>query len=172
MSWKTNNRTNNHWLNSKYAGIKVFKAVKNSFFSEYVYEPPPLDLYIKFSLKIYFMVFWGILFVQAFTIFVIDKIWVKTIPATCSMWERLIHAMEKSHFSFPYLNWHEGEGDCKEHMNRKNAVQHEVIVTTVVNLFFNMLMLIPLVILCKYELGEVQKLKPNLTIINHLSILS
>ena len=126
-----------------------FNVVKNSFCSENIYEPPPLDLYIKFSMQTYFLAFWGILLIQAFTIIIIDKIWIKTIPITCSWWKRFIHAMEKSHSPFPYLNWHEEEGDCKDHINRKNAVQHEVIVTTVVNLFFNMLLLIPLVILCK-----------------------
>ena len=38
-----------------------------------IYEPPPLELYTKFSLQAYFLMFWGILLVQTFAILIIDK---------------------------------------------------------------------------------------------------
>ena len=115
-----------------------------------IYEPPPLELYTKFSLQAYFLMFWGILIVQTFVILIIDKTLVKTIPQSATKWERFIHAIVKSHFPFPYVNWYEGFGDCKDHIKRQKAAQHEVLITMATNLFFNMTMLIPLVILCEY----------------------
>ena len=114
-----------------------------------IYEPPPLELYTKFSLQLYFLAFWGILFLQMLTIFIIDTVWARNIPQSATLWERLMHATLKSHFPFPYVNWHEGNGNCKDHIRRHKAANHEVLVTTAVNLFFNLIMLTPLVILCK-----------------------
>ena len=114
-----------------------------------IYMPPPLELYTKFSLQSHFLAFWGILFLQTVTIFIIDKVCVRNIPEMATNWERLMHASLKSHFPLPYVNWHEGDGNCKDHIKRHKAGNHEVLVTTAVNLFFNLIMLTPLVILCK-----------------------
>ena len=113
------------------------------------YKPPPLELYTKFSLQAYFLSFWVILFIQNLAIFIIDTLWVKTIPENTTLWERLIHAIVKSHFPFPFTNWHEAKGNCKDHVQKQKEAQHEVLVTTAVNLIFNMILLIPFVILCK-----------------------
>ena len=121
-----------------------FGIVDNS-----IYEPPPLELYTKFSLQSHFLAFWGILFLQTVTIFIIDKVCVRNIPEMATNWERLMHASLKSHFPLPYVNWHEGDGNCKDHIKRHKAGNHEVLVTTAVNLFFNLILLTPLVILCK-----------------------
>ena len=114
-----------------------------------MFEPPLLELYTQFSLQTYFLAFWTILFLQALVIFISDTIWVKTIPQNTTLWERMVHAIEKSHFPFPFTNWHKGSGDCSEHLNRKNEAQQEVLVTMSINLFFNMILLTPLSIFCK-----------------------
>ena len=119
------------------------------FFRQNIFEPPPLELYTQYSLQAYFFTFWGILFLQVIAIFVSDKIWVKTIPQNSTKWERMVHAIEKSHFSFSFFNWQNGNGDCHEHLKRKNEAQCEVLLTMAINLLFNMILLIPLVILCK-----------------------
>ena len=105
-----------------------------------IYDPPPLDLYTKFSLGTYFLAFWVLLLAQNITIAIVDKIWVKTIPQIATSWERLIHTIVKSHFPFPYTNWHEATGDCQDHIKRQKEAQHEVLVTMSINLIFNMLM--------------------------------
>ena len=115
------------------------------------YEPVPLEFYIKFSFFSYFMTFFGILFLQSFTICIIDIFWLKTITSNITIWERILHAIQKSHFPFPHKNWHEGNGSCLNHEKRKKLVQKEVLTATIVNLVFNMVMLIPLVILCKIK---------------------
>ena len=114
-----------------------------------IYKPPPLELYTKFSLQSYFFAFFGILFLQILTIFITDKTWTRNIPQSATLWERLMHASLKSHFPIPYVNWHEGDGNCDDHLKRHKASNHEVLVTTTVNLVFNLIMLTPLVILCK-----------------------
>ena len=117
-----------------------------------VYEPPSIELYTYFSLQTYFFAMWGLLFLQSLTIFIIDKILVKTIPKTASIWERFIHACQKSHLPFPYTNWYKTKGGCQDHVIQKKAVDQEVILATIVNLIFNMLLLAPLGILCKFIL--------------------
>ena len=115
------------------------------------YDPVPLEIYVHFSLLNYFMAFFGILFLQTFTIFLIDIFWLKSMPSTVTLWERILHAIQKSHFPFPYENWHDGDGSCLDHLKRKNLVRKEILMATIVNLVFNMVMLIPLVILCKIK---------------------
>ena len=115
----------------------------------YHYQPPSLELYTKFSLQTYFFAFWSILFLQALTIFVIDKIWIRNVPKSATLWDRTLHAVQKSSFPFPYTNWHQEKGTCYEHLKRKKAVQQEVLVAILINLLFNMILLFPLPIFCK-----------------------
>ena len=116
---------------------------------DYVYQHPPLECYTQFSLQIYFFAFWGILILQILTIFVIDKIWVRNVPKSAKLWDRTLHAVQKSSFPFPYANWHQEKGSSDEHLKRKQAVQQEVLVAILINLVFNMILLVPLPIFCK-----------------------
>ena len=116
---------------------------------DYVYQPPLLELYTQFSLQTYFFAFWGILILQILTIFVIDKIWIRNIPKYATLWDRILHAVQKSSFPFPHVNWHQEKGSCYEHLKRKQADQQEVLVAILINLIFNMLLLVPLPIFCK-----------------------
>ena len=95
------------------------------------------------------MIFWGILLLQSLTIFTVDKIWVKNIPQTTNLWNRILHSIQKSSYPFPYTNWHEENGTCLQHLKRKKLVHQEVLVTIIVNLVFNMILLFPLPIFCK-----------------------
>ena len=113
------------------------------------YDPAPLEIYVQFSFLNYFIAFIGILFLQTFTIFLIDFFWLKSLPLTVTLWERILHAIQVSHFPFPYENWYNGGGSCLDHVKRNHQVHKEILTATIVNLVFNMVMLIPLVILCK-----------------------
>ena len=114
-----------------------------------LYEPPSIELYTFFSLQTYFLALWGVLFLQSLAIFIIDKIWVKTMPGYTTLWQRFMHACQKSHLPFPHTNWYKAKGGCQDHVNRKKAVDQEVVLATIVNLIFNMFLLTPLTILCK-----------------------
>ena len=121
----------------------------NGPFSDYDYVPPPLELYTQFSLPAHFFAFWGILVLQTCTIFVIDKIWLKNIPNTATLWDRVLHSIQKSSFPFPYTNWHQEKGNCFDHLRRKQMVQQEVLASILINLIFNMILLVPLPIFCE-----------------------
>ena len=148
--------TNNSKLNSiskidrgqfMYSGaVSVGKPKPSTY-----YEPVPFEFYIHFSFLSYFLAFIGLLLLQSFTIFLIDIFWLKHMPSTVTLWEKLVHAIQKSHLPFPFTNWHEGKGSCHDHMKRKKLGEKEVLMATIVNLAFNMVMLIPLVILCKIK---------------------
>ena len=67
--------------------------------------------------------------------FVIDKIWVTNIPKRATLWDRILHAAQKSSFPFPYTNWHQEKGSCFEHLKRKQAVQGPKLVPK--NTYYN-----------------------------------
>ena len=115
----------------------------------YDYVPPPLEMYTQFSLQTHFFAFWGILVLQTCTILVIDKIWIKNIPNAATLWDRVLHSIQKSSFPFPYANWHHENGTCSDHLRRKQMVQQEVLVSIMINLIFNMILLVPLPIFCE-----------------------
>ena len=56
------------------------------------YEPPSIEVYTIYSLTTYSVVFLGILTMQVFTIFIVDKMWVKNIPQRATLFERLLHS--------------------------------------------------------------------------------
>ena len=130
-------------------GQFMYTGVFNQLAQITFYEPVPLESYVQFSFTSYFLAFIGILLLQSFTIFIIDIFLLKDTPSTVTVWERIIHAIQKSHLPFPIQNWHEGQGSSLDHIKRHKLVQKEVLIATIVNLAFNMVMLIPLVILCK-----------------------
>ena len=113
------------------------------------YEPPSIELYTEFPLAFYFLVFWILLSLQTLAIFIADRCCMNTIPKSATTWERIIHAFQKSSFPFPYANWHDEIGSCEDLMKKKEESQVEVLVAMLINLLFNMVMLIPLPILCK-----------------------
>ena len=115
----------------------------------YNYVPPPLELYTQFSLQTYFFVFWCILLLKISTILIIDKIWITNIPENAPLWNRILHAVQKSSFPYPYTNWHQESGSCFDHLKRKKAAQLEVLVSILINLLFNMILLVPLPIFCR-----------------------
>ena len=127
-----------------------YKNISNSNLAySSVYMPSTLENYTRFSLTIYFSTFLAMIFIQSLTIFIFDKIWVKNIPQSVSIWDQILHSIHKSNFPFPFNYWHDGNGGCNEHAKRKKAGQHEVLVTIVINLIFHLIMLVPLLILCK-----------------------
>ena len=113
------------------------------------YEPPSIELYTLYSLTTYSVVFLGILTMQVFTIFIVDKMWVKNIPQCATLFERLLHSTLKSNYPFAYTNWLNRNGGCLDHMNGKKAAQTEVFISMAINLIFNVILLFPLNILCK-----------------------
>ena len=143
-------------VNSSYFDVERTKY-QLLFDGYYILIPPPLELYTQFSLQEHFLIFWAILFIQILTISIVDKIYINNIPSSVSLWQRFVHSCQKINFPFPYTNWHEGNGSDSDYQHRKNAVEKEVLVATTVNLVFSMILLIPLVILCKSILEKMSQ---------------
>ena len=111
------------------------------------YQPPSLDLYIQFQPKMYLLVFCILHLCQIFCIFVINKKWFDNGSST---WKTMLNSINKAHFPFPNEDWDVPIGNCSDHIKRKGKSQREFYVTSVINLLFNMTLLSPLIILCKF----------------------
>ena len=115
-----------------------------------IYEPPPLELYTYFSKGEYFWIFVSLQFFQIVIIFFINQCWIKS---QSSLWEIFLTSVVQSHFPFPAEDWDAKDGGCIDHIKRKMEAQKEFLVITLVNLFFNLVHLFPLLILRKYYVG-------------------
>ena len=138
-----------HSVSNLQRGNFVIREESQRDEDEYRFEPPPIELYTQFSLLTYLLVFLGLLFLQTLTIFLVDAKWNKIILQDATIWDRILHATQKSHFPFTYVNWYKGIGNCMDHLKRKRETDVEVLSTIFINLLFNMAMLVPLGILCK-----------------------
>ena len=111
------------------------------------YEPPSLELYTFFSKGTYFWMFLSLHFFQIVIIFFINQ-YLGNIKSS-SLWKTFYMSMVQSHFPFPAEDWDAKGGGCIDHIKRKMKAQKEFLVLTIVNLFFNLIYLFPLVILCQ-----------------------
>ena len=109
------------------------------------YEPPSLELYTFFSKGIYFWMFLSLHFFQIVIIFFINQCLGKI--KSSSLWQIFLMSIVQSHFPFPGEDWDAKDGGCIDHIKRKMRAQKEFLVLTLVNLFFNLVQLFPLLIL-------------------------
>ena len=134
----------------------LIKQVQRGTFQSYsnrlLFLPPSLEVYTVLSLQGYFIVYCVTLLCQTGVIFALDNWWLKNIPANTSLLKRILHAHLKSHFPFPFMDWDSEKGTRENYVLRHKVAQKEVKITTLVNLFFSLLMTFPLTILCKYHI--------------------
>ena len=134
----------------------VIQQVQRGTFQSYsgrlLFVPPSLEVYTVLSLQGYFIVYCATLLCQTGVIFALDNWWLKNIPPNTSLLKRILHAHLKSHFPFPFMDWDSEEGTRENYILRHKEAQKEVKITTLVNLFFSLLMTFPLTILCKYHI--------------------
>ena len=114
-----------------------------------IYEPPALEVYTQIPINVYLILFIGIHIIQILVIFLVDRIWLQSTHSSITFWEKIIHSIQKSHFPFPYEDWDENYGECRDYIQRKEKALKEFVITALINLFFNMTLLFPLVVLCK-----------------------
>ena len=138
-----------HSVSNLQRGNFVIREESQRDEDEYRFEPPPIELYTQFSLLTYLLVFLGLLFLQSLTIFLVDAKLNTYMLQESNIWDRILHAIQKMHFPFPYVKWYKGDGNCMDHLKRKKETDIEVLSTIFVNVLFNMGMLTPLRILCK-----------------------
>ena len=137
------------FLNENFSKIQRGRYEYFSLYSDPSYIPPTILMYTMVNLKIYFLVFWIILFLQTIVIYIFDQYWIKPTPLDATFLERIMHAHLKSHFPFPYFDWDFEKGSCQDYIQKQKKAKQEVGVATLINLLSALLMTIPLMILCK-----------------------
>ena len=113
-----------------------------------LYKPPSLELYTLFSRNMYLLIFWILHSIQIFLILLAKLIFFKSTNCN-TVWKNFICSIEQSHYPFPSEDWDAKKGGCVDHIKRQRSVQKEFLVMTFINLAFNMVLLFPLLILCK-----------------------
>ena len=104
-----------------------------------------MDL-ILFSRNMYLLIFCVLHSVQIITILLVK---VTVFKSSNTIWENIICSVEQSHYPFPSEDWDTRKGGCVDHIKRQMNVQKEFLVMTIINLAFNIVLLFPLLILCK-----------------------
>ena len=107
-------------------------------------QPPDYTLYTGLRLLHYFMLFVLLYVLQTVAIFITKFIVVKEFRKI-NMIKQFAHSLENCGIVFPLQDWDVDHGTVEEHRQRFSKVNREVIVTMVVNFFFNFVMLIPLI---------------------------
>ena len=122
------------------------------------YVPPKLEEYTLFTVKQFFFIFWGILFLQSLIVF-IAKYLISDQFKNLKWYEKIFHSMECINFAFPHHDWDHEDGDGYQHYKRMLANKKEVQINLLMNTIFNLVLLSPLPILCKAILSVFINLK-------------
>merc|ERR1712183_618749 len=107
-------------------------------------QPPDYDLYTGLSLRLYFLLFVLLYVLQTVAVFITKYIVVVEFRKI-NVIKQFAHSLENCGIVIPLQDWDVDHGTVEEHRERFSKVNREVIVTMVVNFFFNFLMLVPLI---------------------------
>ena len=110
--------------------------------------PPPYSLYTGLTSKQSFIAFVSIWLLQ------IICIWVKnsctsTSFTTLSYIDQILHSFQSVIAPTPAVDWATGPGNCSNHYNRMKRAFREVVSTLLINFFFQVVHLIPIIYLGK-----------------------
>ena len=108
---------------------------------------PDYTIYTLVSLKLYFLIFLGIQFIQTFSIFIL-----KTKMATpfqqLNILEKVIHCLESTNLPYNVQEWDTPrEGQAEDHVKRMKANRIEGLALITLNFIFKLVMLIPIFLL-------------------------
>ena len=111
--------------------------------------PPPYSLYTGLTSKQSFIAFMSIWLLQ------IICIWIKNVCSstsftTLSFFDQILHSFQSVIVPTPAVDWASGPGNCFDHYTRMNRVLREVVSTLLINFFFQLIHLIPIIYLGKY----------------------
>ena len=121
-----------------------YTATKDEYGLIQPLQPPDYDLYRGLSLQYYFFLFVLHYVLQTLAVFITKYIVVKEFRKI-NMIKQFAHSLENCGIVIPLQDWDVEHGTVEEHRERFSKVNREVIVTMVVNFFFNFLMLVPLI---------------------------
>ena len=110
--------------------------------------PPPYSLYTGLTSKQSFIAFMSIWLLQ------IICIWIKnscssTSFTTLSYFDQMLHSFQSVIAPTPAVDWASGPGNCSDHYTRMKRALREVVTTLLINFFFQVIHLIPIIYLGK-----------------------
>ena len=110
--------------------------------------PPPYSLYTGLTSKQSFIAFVSIWLLQ------IICIWIKnscssTSFTTLSYFDQMLHSFQSVIAPTPAVDWASGPGNCSDHYTRMKRALREVVSTLLINFFFQVIHLIPIIYLGK-----------------------
>ena len=108
--------------------------------------PPSYHLYTGFGLKHYFNGFWMILILQFIGILLVKLVLSQAFVQMTKM-EKIIHVIVNSHVFQCTEDWDHRSGSAMQHIKRKDDNLKEYLALSLLNHFFNFLLLVPLSIL-------------------------
>ena len=110
--------------------------------------PPPYSLYTGLTSKQSFIAFVSIWLLQ------IICIWVKNLCSstsftTLSFFDQMLHSFQSVIAPTSAVDWASGPGNCSDHYIRMKRALREVVSTLLINFFFQLIHLIPIIYLGK-----------------------
>ena len=110
--------------------------------------PPPYSLYTGLTSKQSFIAFLSIWLLQ------IICIWIKNVCSstsftTLSFFDQILHSFQSVIAPTPSVDWASGPGNCFDHYIRMKRALREVVSTLLINFFFQLVHLIPIIYLGK-----------------------
>ena len=131
--------------------VNVSLVQRGSWSKSSLMEYMPVDLkeYTYLYPQQYFLIFFCILLLHIFTVIFV-KFFTSKLFKTLSLPEKFFHALECINFAFPYHDWDQENGDGQQHYTRMLETKREVQINLLVNTIFNLMLLFPLPLLCKY----------------------
>ena len=110
--------------------------------------PPPYSLYTGLTSKHSFIAFVSIWLLQ------IICIWIKNVCSstsftTLSFFDQILHSFQSVIVPTPAVDWASGPGNCFDHYTRMKRALREVVSTLLINFFFQLIHLAPIIYLGK-----------------------
>ena len=106
-------------------------------------KPPSYKLYTLFGIKEYFLGFWAISTFQAIAIFLAKLKFCQAFKEM-TIFNKIVHIQENINISQCTEDWDHRSGSAKDHVKRKDANFREFYVLSLINYFFNAVLLLPL----------------------------
>ena len=113
------------------------------------YDPPPVSVYTGMSTYSYCVCFIVINFLHIIVLMILKNC-VSHDFQLLNILDKVLHCAESTSFAFAVRDWdYHKYGGPNEHYAQMKRNQCETIWNIIINLFFNLCYLVPLVYLCK-----------------------
>ena len=106
--------------------------------------PPPYSNYTGISLEWSFISFFILSVVQFCAILIVKINTCKSFPKTEKFLDKFLHLLLNLNISSPYEDWDQGRFSVKEYKERHRETNNEMSWCLSVNIFFSVIMLVPL----------------------------